>query len=123
MQHAAAQAYTRTTQTTAAPRELEAHLLLKAAAKLQAVKDGVLTGAEETVAAIRYNRRLWTVLSTSITSPENPLPQPLKQNLANLGLFVMKQSMAMEIDPADAGLGVLISINREIAAGLSAQPV
>ena len=96
---------------------------MRAAAKLQAVKDGEVTGAVEVISAVRYNRRLWLVFADSIGQPENPLPREIKQNLANLAMFVVKHSMSFETatEPKPEHLGVLININREIAAGLRAK--
>jgi flagellar protein FlaF len=96
---------------------------LRAAARLQAVKDGDVNLNHEVVAAIRYNRRLWLVFASSIGKPENPLPGAIKRNVANLANFVIHHSMKLETDTAaaTARLGVLININREIAAGLRSQ--
>jgi flagellar protein FlaF len=120
--HEAAQAYSKTAQKTGHPRELEAQLLMRAAAKLQAVKDGTEGVAADVVSAIRYNRRLWLVFASSIGKPENPLPREIKQNVANLANFIITHSMKLESDSkrAPERLGVLININREIAAGLRA---
>jgi flagellar protein FlaF len=116
----AAQAYSKTAQKTGHPRELEAQLLMRAAAKLQAAKDGSAGEQGDVVSAIRYNRRLWLVFASSIGKPENPLPHEIKQNVANLANFIINHSMKLESDAARAPsrLGVLININREIAAGL-----
>ncbi len=121
--HKAAQAYSKTAQKTGHPRELEAQLLMRAAAKLQVVKDGSTTERDEVVSAIRYNRRLWLVFANSIGKPENPLPTEIKANVANLANFIINHSMKLETDKAHASerVGVLININREIAAGLRAQ--
>lgn len=118
--HKAAQAYSKTAQKTGHPRELEAQLLMRAAAKLQAVRDATPNEKEDAVSAIRYNRRLWLVFANSIGKPENPLPREIKQNLANLANFIISHSMKIESDMARAPerVGVLININREIAAGL-----
>lgn len=121
--HNAANAYAKNAQQTGNPRELEAQLLMRAAAKLQAVHDGSLVKSEEVVSAIRYNRRLWTLFGGSVGRPENPLPAEIKQNLANLANFVVNHSMKLETSTeSNAGrVGVLININREIAAGLRTQ--
>jgi flagellar biosynthesis activator protein FlaF len=103
---------------TANPRELEADLLLSAAAKLQAIRDGWEGKRPELDAALLYNRKLWSIFVTSATSTENPLPAGLRQNVANLGLFVFKQTIAVLADPKPENLGSLIAINRELAAGL-----
>ena len=117
MQHAA-QAYGAIAKQTANPRELEADLLLSAAARLQAIHDGWDDKSPELDEALLYNRKLWSIFVTSATSPENPLPAGLRQNVANLGMFVMKQTLAILTDPKPENLGSLININRELAAGL-----
>ena len=114
----AAQAYQRTAQQTAAPREQEAQLLLQAASQLQAIAEGGLTDRREIAAAIRFNRTLWTVLATSATNAANPLPEALKHSVAQLGVFILNHSLKLEIQPERERFGVLISINRQIAAGL-----
>lgn len=120
MHHGAA-AYASTAKVTAAvnPRDLEASLLLKAAARLQAVKEDWAGRAHELGPALAYNRKLWTILSTSATTPENPLPTAIKNNIANLGLFIFQRTIDIEIAPAPEKLGILVSINSNIAAGLA----
>ncbi len=118
-----AQAYQRTNQATASPRELEALLLIKAAAKLQSVRDEWDETEEKARSAaldeaLTYNRRLWTILVTSATKEENPLPVDLKQNIGNLGIFILNHTMRLLIRPEAARLDVLINVNRQIAAGL-----
>ena len=39
--------------------------------------------------------RLWTVFMTSVTRDDSPLPVDLRQNIANLGIFIMKHSLAL----------------------------
>ncbi|MGL4286730.1 MAG: flagellar biosynthesis regulator FlaF [Phreatobacter sp.] len=116
---AAAYASTARITATANPRELEASLLLKAAARIQAVKDQWPGAHGEMSQALNFNRKLWTLLTTSATRAENPLPIEIKNNIANLGVFILNRSLEMEIEPAPEKLSVLVSINRNIAAGLS----
>jgi flagellar protein FlaF len=103
---------------TVNPRELEADLLLNAAARLQAIRDGWEGRQPELDAALIFNRKLWSIFVTSATSVENPLPPNVRQNVANLGIFVFKQTLAILADPKPETLGSLININRELAAGL-----
>jgi flagellar protein FlaF len=117
MQHAA-QAYGNVAKQTSTPRELEANLLLKAAAHFQSIRDGWDRGTTELNDALLFNRKLWTIFLTSVTSEESQLPVEIRQNVANLGLFVLNQTIAMTSDPQPDRLGSLININREIAAGL-----
>lgn len=114
----AAQAYSAIAKKTGSPRELEADLLLDAAARLQAVRDAWDSKRSELDAALVNNRRLWSIFVTSATSADNPLPANVRQNVANLGLFVFKQTMTVLIDPKPDNLVSLININRELAAGL-----
>jgi flagellar biosynthesis activator protein FlaF len=117
MQHAT-EIYDAIAKKTGNPRELEADLLLTAAAKLQTVCDDWDCTHPELHAALRYNRKLWSIFVTSATSPENPLPISVRQNVANLGLFVFKQTLTLLADPKPETLGSLIHINRQLAAGL-----
>jgi flagellar protein FlaF len=116
--HHAAKAYGTVAKQTANPRELEADLLLDAAAKLQTIRDGWDANSAELNAALLYNRKLWSIFVTSVTSPENPLPITVRQNVASIGLFVFKQTMTVLADPKPDNLRSLININRELAAGL-----
>jgi flagellar protein FlaF len=110
MQHAA-QTYGAVANKTANPRELEADLLLSAAAKLQTIRDGWDSKSAELDAALLYNRKLWSIFVTSATSPENPLPVAVRQNVANIALFVFKQTLRVLADPKPENLGTLINTN------------
>jgi len=114
----AAQAYGAVARQIANPRELEASLLLKAASQLQTIYDGWEREQSRLDVALRYNRKLWSVFLGSITSPDHPLPAAIRQNVANLGLFVMNQTMSILQNPTRERLNALININRELAAGL-----
>ncbi|MCC2113765.1 MAG: flagellar biosynthesis regulator FlaF [Hyphomicrobiales bacterium] len=122
MQHKAAQAYGRTAQNTTNPRDLEANLLIKAATRLQSVKENWNDRGSDLDDALFYNRQLWTIFVTSATRTENPLPNQIKQNIANLGIFIFNQTLSMIRDPRPEKLNTLITINREIAAGLRDSP-
>jgi flagellar protein FlaF len=115
----AAQAYQSVAKQTSNPRALEADLLLKAAARLKAVHDNWDKSRPDLAKALLYNRKLWTVFLTSATNRDNPLPTDVRQNVANLGVYVMYESVACLADPQPAlRLTTLININRELAAGL-----
>jgi flagellar biosynthesis activator protein FlaF len=116
--HHAAKAYGAVAKQIASPRELEASLLLKAAARFQTISDDWESRRGDLQDALLYNRKLWSIFLTSVTQSENPLPAEVRQNVANLGLFVMNQTMAVLREPRREKLGCLININRELAAGL-----
>ncbi|MFA6267539.1 MAG: flagellar biosynthesis regulator FlaF [Pseudolabrys sp.] len=105
-------------QQVATPREMEADKLLFAAQQLAAIRDAWDAKQVELGAALLNNRKLWSVIMTSVTRPENPLPPALRQNVANIGIFVMKQTVSVMDDPQPEKLGALIHLNRELAAGL-----
>lgn len=95
---------------------------MKAATRLQRVKDDFEVRQGDLDEALAYNRKLWTVLVSLVTQPENPLPLPIKQNVANLGIFVFNHTISVMADPKPERLDVLVNINRELAAGLRSAP-
>ena len=116
--HRAAQAYEKVANKIANPRELEANLLLKAALQLQAVQDAWDQGRADLEKALLFNRKLWLIFISSATEGGSSLPAGLRQNIANLGVFVLKQTMTLMTDPKREALSSLVKINRELAMGL-----
>src|SRR5436309_14824099 len=95
----AAQAYARTAQHIATPRDIEAQALLKAARQLQ----DVMTNWEQTdaglTAALMFNRKLWSIFVTDAVSDTNPELVGTRQSIANIGTFVLTQCAALQIKP------------------------
>ena len=118
MQNQAVQAYQQTARQTVAPRDLEANLLSMAAAHFQRIRNDWELLATELPNALKFNRKLWTVFVTSVTEPESQLPLPVRQNIANLGIFVLSQTAELLVAPVPEKLDILVKINRELAAGL-----
>lgn len=117
----AAQAYARTSETTSTPREIEAQALLKAARQLQNVQAN-WAGPDKTMHhALLFNRRLWSLFMSAVQSNDNPQSIDVRQNIANIGVFVMKQTVEMQLNPDPAKLKSLIDINCNIAAGLASR--
>src|ERR1700730_5133598 len=118
--HHPAKTYEKNALEIGSPRELEAQLLLRAASKLQAVKDGTVTKMADVLSAVRYNRQLWLIFAFSTNSPDNPLPIEIRKNVISLAAFVVNRSITLETaaEPQPERVDVLININREIAAGL-----
>ncbi len=113
-----AQAYQQTAKVVESSRERESALLMKAAATLQKVRDEWPNSFDDMPAALNFNRKLWSIFMISVTKEESPLPQEIRQNIANLGLFVMNQTREMLLEPQPQKLEVLVRLNRQIAAGL-----
>jgi flagellar protein FlaF len=116
--HYASKAYEKIARETASPRDLEANLLLNAAAKLQAVHDSWRDKPTGLHDALLYNRRLWTILIDALTREDNRLPQQIRENLIRLGVFVMGETFSLMTKPQPKHLASIIKINRGIAAGL-----
>ncbi len=118
----ASQAYARVAHVVLDPRELEASLLLKAAAKLQAVLEAWDQKPPSSLPdALLYNRRLWIVFIDAVMRDDNRLPTATRQNVVNLGMFVMAEVFSLMTAPKQEHLANLIRINRALAAGLGSK--
>ena len=118
MPNAAAQAYARVANSTSSPRDIEAQALLMAANKLQDVIRNADPTGQRTADALMFNRKLWSVFLGEALNDENPQPVEIRQKIANIGIFVLTQTMALQISPQPDHFKPLIEINRNIAAGL-----
>ena len=118
MSSAAAQAYARVADTTASPRENEAKALLMAANKLQAVMTNANSTFQQISDALMFNRKLWTIFLSEAHRDGNPQPLEVRQKIANIGVFVLSHTAALQISRQRQHLKPLIEINRNIAAGL-----
>ncbi|MGL5139204.1 MAG: flagellar biosynthesis regulator FlaF, partial [Beijerinckiaceae bacterium] len=65
-----AQAYARTAQQTLQGRDLEAHVLLKSAARLQGIRDNFELRKGELDEALLNNRKIWTIFVTSMSADD-----------------------------------------------------
>jgi flagellar protein FlaF len=116
--HRATQVYKNVANEISSARELEASLLLRSAARFQAICDSWESRKAELNEALLFNRKLWTFFLASITKDDNPLPVEIRRNVFSLGVFVINRTIKLTGDPKPEGLGTLININRELAAGL-----
>jgi len=116
--HRSSKIYKDTANIVANPREVEANLLYQSASRLQAIQDHWEEKASELRDALLYNRRLWTIFLTSVTHAENPLPKEIRENVANLGVFVLRRTLSVQAEPRPGRLSILIGINRNLASGL-----
>lgn len=111
-------AYTDTQTASMSPREIEAFCLTRSALMMNDIRrdwDGRKGQLDE---VLEKNKILWVALTSKINDEDNPLPVELKQNMANLAVFIFKRIMDIYVDPQPEKLDVLININRNIAAGL-----
>lgn len=103
------------------PRETEGRALLEAARRMAEAQQ-----APDDLAALRsvarLNWRLWTIFQAEIAAPDCPLPVEVRTNMLNLCNFVDKRMVDFLSEPDSRKLDALININRQIAAGLLADP-
>jgi flagellar protein FlaF len=111
-------AYTSTQRSDEPIRETEARALLSCAGKLEAAR-APNAPMEEYIAAIKHNQQLWTIFQVCLCEPDNTLPRDLKILLLNISRYVDKASFRALTNYEPDSLKGLISINRNIAAGLS----
>ena len=88
---------------------------------MQSIRENWPADFDNLKVVLIFNRKLWTVLVASVTREENPMPAALKQNIANLGLYILNETLEILLNPeAPARLDSLININRQLAMGLRA---
>src|ERR1700676_998873 len=104
----ASKVYSKTAIEVADPRELEASLLLDAAAKLQAIHDSWQDSRDDKSPsddpvglseALLYNRKLWLIFIDAVAKDNNRLPVEVRQNIANLGVFVLGEIFSLMTKP------------------------
>jgi flagellar protein FlaF len=119
----ARRAYDSGSKTTASGRELEARALFKAARLLEECRLAwdAADRPQRLDDALRYNLKLWTFFQGELASPQCELPREMRVNLLRISQFVDRRSFTMLATPTPEGLKALIDIDRNIAAGLSAQ--
>lgn len=113
-------AYQTIEKSTLSGRELEASVLMRAAQLLAEVQQNWQAPErnERLDHALRHNMRIWTLFQAELTRADNPLPPELRSNLLSLSVFIDKHSFEVMADPDPTKLDILISINKNIAAGL-----
>ncbi|MEQ9143886.1 MAG: flagellar biosynthesis regulator FlaF [Parvibaculaceae bacterium] len=117
-----AEAYGKTIKLGSDPREVEATLLIRAASRLQKHRDNWDPRAPDLLPALQYNRQIWSIFASAVTDEKSELPIDIRQNLANLAIFVFKQTINVQTSSDPQKLDSLININRQIAAGLFQKP-
>ena len=122
MTNQAVQAYQQVATKTIPQRDLEASLLSAAAAHFERIRNDWAALAAELPNALKFNRKLWTVFVTSVTDNESQLPLQVRENVANLGIFVLSQTAELQIAPTPETLDPLVRLPRPLAAGLRDSP-
>ena len=101
------------------PREIEVRALYKSAESLETLQQSwESTSLEEKENLLRKNEKLWTIFTAEMEKEDTGLDLSIRSNIANLGLFIFKRTMEIRTTQDQKKIDILISINRNIAAGL-----
>jgi flagellar biosynthesis regulator FlaF len=103
--------YYRAAAVSRSVREREADIFRRATGGLRASRDADLV---EQVRALADNRRVWNMVRALVRDPENQLDETLKGALVSITMAVQR-----EMDLPEPDFDFLISINENIASGLS----
>jgi flagellar biosynthesis activator protein FlaF len=91
----------------------EADVFYRANGALRAAQQGARM---DRVRALADNRLLWTTVLALVYDPASKLPRELRGAIASIGLAVQR-----EANRENPNLDFLISVNENVAAGLSGQ--
>lgn len=119
-----ADAYATVEKISVSGRQLEASALFRVARAMQQAQEqwAMSHGPAKLDEALKLNQKLWTFFQAELSAPDNPLPAELKLSLCRLIEFIDRRTFDVLAAPAPDKLTILININRNIAAGLSAAP-
>lgn len=111
-------------KNTSDPREVEARVLLKAANMMQDLQNNWnADNMEQIDETLKYNRQVWMIFyDTAVENKDGNRPDDLRSNIINLANFVFKRTVEILGNPQKDKLEALITINRNIAAGLMQAP-
>jgi flagellar protein FlaF len=109
-----AQRYART-PAPGNPARTEAWALLESARLMEGART---TGADELLAAVRRNWRLWTLFQANLVDAECTVPTAIRANLLGLANFIDRHTARLLARPDPAQVAVLVNINRQIGEGL-----
>jgi flagellar protein FlaF len=120
MRSGQAEAYSKSQCATLTDRELEAAVLIKAAALLRHAQTQWTSPEKDRLLddALRFNQRIWTFFQVSLMEDENKLPKELKAQVLSLSGFVDRRIFEIMAFPDADKLSALITINTNVAAGL-----
>ena len=114
------QAYKSVAQRAESPREAEYRLFGEVTRSLIAAATLDPSDVQGRMAALDWNRRLWSALASDCLRDDNAAPVDLRAQIVTLSRWVSRHSSAVmrreeEFEP-------LISVNRSIMQGLAARP-
>lgn len=111
------QAYKAATARAESPREMEYRLFGQVTRALMDAARADAADIGTRIAALDWNRRLWSTLATDCASSENALGDALRAQIISISLFVGRHSSAVMRGEED--FEPLIEINRMVMQGLA----
>lgn len=112
------QAYKKAQNTAETPSQVEYRLFAQVTNALINAKDNEPHDAD-LIAALDWNRRMWSTFSSDCGAKGNGLPDQLRASIISLAIWVSKHSSA--VMRGQESIDDLISINRTVMEGLAAQ--
>ncbi|MBL7224514.1 MAG: flagellar biosynthesis regulator FlaF [Desulfobacteraceae bacterium] len=121
----ALRAYDQVSRTTLSGPEIEAAVLTKAAIKLKNCQDNWHADERDSRLdeALKFNQRMWSIFQGELGREDNPLQKEVRRDVLKLSAFVDKRILEIMAYPEPEKLTAIISINQNIAAGLSQRPM
>lgn len=110
--------YTKPARVTMSDRSNEADLFRQSIADLRQVAASKESLNGENAEKLSRNLQFWDMLSVDLMSPQNALPDELKNSLIDLGKFVRQHTLGLYAGRGE--VDVLIDINVAILDGLNA---
>lgn len=120
MHSSQANAYREVQKTALTDRQLEAAVLMKAAAMLKRCQANwdATDRDQHLEKALKYNQLLWSFFQAALANPENPLPKNLKEDILRLSMFIDQRIFEIFAYPSPEKINIIIDINTNIAEGL-----
>ena len=109
-------AYAQTAAPTRTPRDTEYEAISKITRRLKAAAARRKSDYSGFVQALHENRRLWTVLATSVSDADNALPNNLRARIFYLAEFTEQHSS--QVLSNTATVDPLLEINMAVLRGL-----
>ena len=101
--------------------ELESRALIRTASGLNMIKEHWEEKRGELEDALEKNRKLWAILASAVREEDCPQPLEIRRSILNLAMFVFQRTVDTIASPEPHKLDALISINLNIAKGLSGE--
>jgi flagellar biosynthesis activator protein FlaF len=103
-------------ETTANIRENERQAFERSIALLKAAqKKG--RGSRESVEALLFLSRLWSILIEDLAHPDNGLPEELRARLISIGIWVLRRAEEIRLGASQDFQG-LIEVSESVCGGL-----